>query len=134
MAVSYIMARLSAKTVKRSLVVLSILLGFLYLSTSFTEDTLPMQITILAVLGAVVSVAYVKTLVEVSDIQAASTFYIGVFETFIGLSFLTGPPVAGMLADNYGFENVLKIFGALSLFSAAVNFGLSPRSQASKVF
>jgi hypothetical protein len=70
----------------------------------------------------------------VSDIPAASTFYIGVFETFIGLSFLTGPPVAGMLADNYGFENVLKIFGALSLFSAAVNFGLSPRSQASKVF
>jgi len=134
MAVSYIMARLSAKTVKRSLVVLSILLGFLYLSTSFTEVTLPMQITILAVLGAVVSVAYVKTLVEVSDIPAASTFYIGVFETFIGLSFLTGPPVAGMLADSYGFENVLKIFGALSLFSAAVNFGLSPRSQASKVF
>jgi predicted MFS family arabinose efflux permease len=134
MAVSYIMARFSAKTVKRSLVVLSILLGFLYLSTSFTEVTLPMQITILAVLGAVVSVAYVKTLVEVSDIPAASTFYIGVFETFIGLSFLTGPPVAGMLADNYGFENVLKIFGALSLFSAAVNFGLSPRSQASKVF
>jgi MFS family permease len=134
MAVSYIMARFSAKTVKRSLVVLSILLGFLYLSASFTEVTLPMQITILAVLGAVVSVAYVKTLVEVSDIPAASTFYIGVFETFIGLSFLTGPPVAGMLADNYGFENVLKIFGALSLFSAAVNFGLSPRSQASKVF
>jgi MFS family permease len=134
MAVSYIMARFSAKTIKRSLVVLSILLGFLYLSASFTEVTLPMQITILAVLGAVVSVAYVKTLVEVSDIPAASTFYIGVFETFIGLSFLTGPPVAGMLADNYGFENVLKIFGALSLFSAAVNFGLSPRSQASKVF
>jgi MFS family permease len=134
MVVSYIMARFSAKTVKRSLVVLSILLGFLYLSTSFTEVTLPIQITILAVLGAVVSVAYVKTLVEVSDIPAASTFYIGVFENFIGLSFLIGPPVAGMLADNYGFENVLKIFGALSLFSSAVNFGLSPRSQASKVF
>ncbi len=134
MAVSYLMARFSAKTVKRSLVALSIFLGSLYLSTSFTEVTLPLQITILAVLGAVVSVAYVKTLVEVSDIPAASTFYIGVFETFIGLSFLIGPPVAGLLADRYGFENVLTVFGALSLFAAAINFGLSPRSQASKAF
>ena len=134
MTVSYLMTRLPAKMVEKILAALSVLLATLYLSAGFTKVTLFLQTAILIVLGAAVSVAYVKTLVEVSNIPAASSFYIGVFEMFIGLSFLIGPPFAGILADKYGFESVLTVFSGLSLMAAATNLRLSPQSQASKVF
>ncbi|MEM4281275.1 MAG: MFS transporter [Candidatus Caldarchaeum sp.] len=125
--VSYLLSKIKLELVEMLLPASSFMLGFSFIISSFYTSSFPAYLMLLVLIGSVVSMAYVTTLYLVSTkTKTQDVFYIGLFETLIGLTFLAGPPVAGFLTDVYGLPSLLQAFAAASIAAGLVNLRIKP--------
>ncbi|MEM1947677.1 MAG: MFS transporter [Candidatus Caldarchaeum sp.] len=124
MLTSFGLSRMKPRNVKQLLIILSAATALSFIITSMYPSSFPSYVILLILIGAAVSVAYILTLYLVSEKTACQNpaFFIGMFEALIGFSFLTGPLVAGVLMDVYGFSAVLAVFGLSAVVGGLMNF------------
>ncbi len=121
-AVSYALSKMKLAMVYVLLPTLSMCLGLSLIASSFNTTNLAAFLATFMLVGAAVSVSYVRTLYFISTkAKEQDVFIIGLFETLIGLAFLAGPPAAGFLTDVYGLPALLQAFAAASVAAGLVN-------------
>ncbi|MEM2095346.1 MAG: MFS transporter [Candidatus Caldarchaeum sp.] len=122
MSISYFLSKAGSGIAKQLLIGSSVILGVSCLLASLYQTSFTAYLLVLVFLGLSVSVSYIVTLQAVSKRGGSqSIFLIGVFETFIGISFIIGPPLAGFLLDAYGMSITLQAFAAAVALAVALN-------------
>ncbi|MEM1943994.1 MAG: MFS transporter [Candidatus Caldarchaeum sp.] len=122
MSISYFLSKAGSGIAKQLLIGSSVILGVSCLLASIHPASFTAYLLFLVFLGLSVSVSYIATLQAVSKRGGPrSIFLIGVFETFIGVSFIVGPPLAGFLLDAYGMSITLQALAAAVALAVALN-------------
>ncbi|MCS7137659.1 MAG: MFS transporter [Candidatus Caldarchaeum sp.] len=117
-----VISRIKTVFVKPLLAASSIFLGLTFLLASIQTANFTIFLLILGLLGVAVSTSYITTLQIISTHGGGhSVFLIGMLETLIGLTFITGPPISGFLIDVYGAQAMMLMFTAVVFLAVALH-------------